>query len=243
MSGGPFEEILRSISLVADSSLAGYTGFPGLPGSAVPNTGKQYRFVKVTGKIQVGLATAGTDRAVGILQNKPQKLGEAATVAVFGASLVISGAGDGTGSNPAIIAPGDLVVADAEGRAIKAPASNPSSLTGTATTIAVSNGIATITESAAHNLIVADSITLSGATATSGTGSTNQTGFNATHTVLSVPSTTTYTISVAALTNVNAGTSLTLSRTATARNTRGLGVALFGSQRAGELITVLLQTT
>lgn len=242
MSGGPFEEILRSISLVADASLAGYTGLPGLPGSAVPNTGKQYRFVKVTGKIQVGLATAGSDRAIGVLQNKPQKLGEAATVAVFGASLVISGAGDGTGTNPAIIAPGDFVVADVEGRAIKAPAGQPN-LTGTATTIAVASGIATITESAAHGLVVADSITLSGATSTSGTGSANQTGFNATHTVLSVPSTTTYTISVAALTNVNAGASLTLARTATARNTRGLGVALFGSQRTGELITVLLQTT
>lgn len=106
------EEGLRSISLNADSSLAVYTGVPNTPGSANPNYGKQYRFVKVTGENQVGLATASTDAAVGVLQNKPQVTGQAATVGIRGVSLVM--AGDE-------ISPGDKVTTDDEGRAIPLP--------------------------------------------------------------------------------------------------------------------------
>ena len=80
----------------------------------------------------------------------------------------------------------------------------------TVSTIAVSGSVATITTSAAHGLAVNDTLTISGATATSGTGSTSQVGFNAQFTVATVPSTTTLTVSVAGLSNVNPGTSLTL---------------------------------
>jgi N4-gp56 family major capsid protein len=80
----------------------------------------------------------------------------------------------------------------------------------TISTIAVASSVATLTTSAAHGLAVGDTLTISGATATSGTGSTSQVGFNAQFTVATVPSTTTLTVSVAGLSNVNAGTSLTL---------------------------------
>lgn len=86
-----FEEGLRSISLDADASLAVYTGVPGLPGSANPNSGKQYRFVKVTGDRKVGLADADDGLVIGVMQNKPQEVGQAATVAIRGVSLVVAG--------------------------------------------------------------------------------------------------------------------------------------------------------
>lgn len=83
-----YEESLRSISLNADASIGIYTGVPNLPGSAVPNSGKQYRFLKVTGPDQVGLAAAA-GAAIGVLQNKPQQVGQAATVAISGVSNVV----------------------------------------------------------------------------------------------------------------------------------------------------------
>lgn len=104
-----YEESLKSISLDADASLGIYTGVPGQPGSAVPNSGRQYRFVKITGAHQVGLCTAATDRSVGIMQNKPQRPGAAATVGIFGVSNVTAG-----GAIPA----GSLVAPDAQGRAV-----------------------------------------------------------------------------------------------------------------------------
>ena len=103
-------EALYSISLAADASVGMYTGVPGQPGSAVPNSGKQYRFVKVTGKEQCGLATAAADRVIGVLQNKPQQPGAAATVGIWGVSLVTAGGA---------VAAGDNVEADSEGRAVK----------------------------------------------------------------------------------------------------------------------------
>ena len=80
----------------------------------------------------------------------------------------------------------------------------------TISTIAVATSVATITTSAVHGLAVGDTLTISGATATSGTGSTSQVGFNAQFVVATVPTTTTLTVSVAGLSNVNAGTSLSL---------------------------------
>lgn len=106
-----YEESLRSISLDADASIGIYTGVPGLPGSASPNKGKQYTFVKVTGKHTVGLATAPTDAVVGILQNKPQQPGQAATVAISGVSNITAGAA---------VNAGDKLSTDAEGRAVGA---------------------------------------------------------------------------------------------------------------------------
>ena len=95
-----FEEAIRSISLQADASLAVWTSVPGQPGSAAPNGGKQYRFVKVTDEV-----------VVGVLQNKPQVTGQAATVAIRGVSKVIAG---GT------VAAGDAVKVDSEGRGVAA---------------------------------------------------------------------------------------------------------------------------
>lgn len=104
-----YEESLKSISLNADSSLAQYTGVPGLPGSPAVNYGKQYRFVKVTGLHQVGLCTAAGDAAVGVMQNKPQVIGQAATVGIFGVSNLMAGGA---------VEAGDFVTSDAEGRAV-----------------------------------------------------------------------------------------------------------------------------
>ena len=104
-----YEESLKSISLNADASLAVYTGVPSIPGAPGVNYGKQYRFVKVTGLHQVGLCTAATDNSVGVMQNKPQVVGQAATVGIFGVTNVMASA--------AIVA-GALVTSDAEGRAV-----------------------------------------------------------------------------------------------------------------------------
>jgi N4-gp56 family major capsid protein len=80
----------------------------------------------------------------------------------------------------------------------------------TISTITVASNVATLTTSAAHGLSVGDTLTISGATATSGTGSTSQLGFNAQFVVTTVPTTTTLTVSVLGLSNVNPGTSLAL---------------------------------
>lgn len=118
-----YEESIRSISLVADSSIASFTGVSGIGAgggySNASTAGKIYRFVKVTGAKQAGLCTAATDNSIGVLQSKPQQTGAAATVAIRGVSFVVSGAVD-TATN---IAAGDKVTADSEGRAIKIPGS------------------------------------------------------------------------------------------------------------------------
>lgn len=97
-----YEESLRSVSFDADASIGIYTGPPGLPGSPSPHGAKQYHFVKVTGANQVGLAGA-TDRVIGVLQNKPQQAGAAATVGIRGISNVVAGeaidAGEEVGPN------------------------------------------------------------------------------------------------------------------------------------------------
>lgn len=102
-----YEENLKSFSADSDASIGIYTGVPGLPGSAVPNTGMQYRALKYTGKNQVGLATASTDKVIGVLQNKPQRPGQAATVGYQGISAVLAGAA---------ISAGAEIVPDATGR-------------------------------------------------------------------------------------------------------------------------------
>lgn len=103
-----YDESLRSITLDADASIGIYTGVPGLPGSAVPNYGKMYHFVKVTGVHKCGLAD-DNDVIVGILQNKPQVEGAAATVGFHGVSNLVCGA---------VVTAGDLVVSDADGAGI-----------------------------------------------------------------------------------------------------------------------------
>ena len=85
-----YEESIRSITLTADATVGFYTGVQGLPGSTSPNGGKQYHFVKVTGAGQCGLVSAANDTTVGVLQNKPQTTGAAATVAIRGVSKVVA---------------------------------------------------------------------------------------------------------------------------------------------------------
>jgi hypothetical protein len=104
-----YEESLRSITLKADDTLGVYTGVPGRPGSLTPNSGNIFRFVKITGGGTVGLA-AGGDDAVGVVQNKPQGVDHAATVAIRGVSNVVVGAGG--------ITAGAEVESDANGQAV-----------------------------------------------------------------------------------------------------------------------------
>lgn len=118
-----FEENIYSVSLTADASLAKYTGVPGQPGSAVPNSAFQYRFVKVTGKAQVGLATDPGDRVVGVMQSKPQVVGQAATIGIWGISLVSSGG---------VVAAGDPITTNAQGQGVKS--SDPAQSRGVALT-------------------------------------------------------------------------------------------------------------
>lgn len=115
-----YEESLRSITLDADTTIAVYTGVSGQPGSPQPNSGKQFRFVKVTGAHQAGLAVGGAnEHLVGVLQNKPQRIGEAATVGIRGVSMVESGSAlaagipvkcDATGRPVVLAAAGDAYV-------------------------------------------------------------------------------------------------------------------------------------
>lgn len=104
-----YEESLRSITLNADATLAVYTGVPGTPGAPNPHGGKQYHFVKVTGVHQCGIADAD-DAVIGVLQNKPQVTGAAATVGIRGVSKVVS---------DVAITAGDAIKCSADGQAAK----------------------------------------------------------------------------------------------------------------------------
>lgn len=84
-----YEETLRSVTLLADSSIGIFTGPPGVPGSLSPNSAKQFRWLKVTGANLVGLCSTGaTENPIGVLQNKPQGVNDAATVGFNGVSMV-----------------------------------------------------------------------------------------------------------------------------------------------------------
>jgi hypothetical protein len=106
-----YDETLRTISLDSDASIGFYTGVPGARGSLDPNGGMQYHFVDITGPHQAGLVTAVGGDSVGVLQNKPQYAGEAATVAIAGATLLVA---SGT------LTAGDKVQATATGAGILA---------------------------------------------------------------------------------------------------------------------------
>jgi hypothetical protein len=103
-----YSEQVRRISMDADDSIGIFTGISGMPGSAIPNTGKQFCFVKVVGNKLAGLATAATDPILGILTNKPQHPGTGAAVAISGVTpLEVGSGGDLTA--------GDFVDCDADG--------------------------------------------------------------------------------------------------------------------------------
>jgi hypothetical protein len=108
-----YEESLRSISLNADATLGIYTGVPGQPGSPDPHGGKQYHFVKITGVHQVGLADADDTNVVGVLQNKPQGTGQAATVGYHGVSKVVSDAAITAGAAIKVSADGQAAASGA----------------------------------------------------------------------------------------------------------------------------------
>lgn len=112
-----YQESLKKISLDADASIAGFTGISGMPGAASPNYGKMYSALKITGSHTVGLATSSDIKikVIGVLQNKPQKLGTAATVALRlagGITNMIAGAGGVTA--------GDGIKLDVNGHGVTA---------------------------------------------------------------------------------------------------------------------------
>jgi hypothetical protein len=88
-----YEENLQTISLLASSDVAVYTGVPGMPGSASPNAGYQFRVVKLgaTAREVTRAVTTANEVPIGVLQNKPQATGAPATVAISGVSLVECG--------------------------------------------------------------------------------------------------------------------------------------------------------
>lgn len=107
-----YDESLRTITLNADATLAKFTGAPGLPGSltGANQAGNQYRAVVISGARQAGLSNANNGRVVGVVQNKPQAAGNAATIGIGGiskvamatnisAGQVVYAAADGRGSN------------------------------------------------------------------------------------------------------------------------------------------------
>lgn len=104
-----YEEVLQSITLDADASIGVFTGVAGLRGAPANQSALQYRFVKITGEHTAGLvSTPASDLVVGVLQNKPQTTGDAATVGVNGISKVeVAGA----------IGAGAAVYTDSVGRA------------------------------------------------------------------------------------------------------------------------------
>ena len=79
--------------------------------------------------------------------------------------------------------------------------------TGVSSTVQVATSAAVSTHTAtAHGLSVGDTVTLAGGTTTSGTGSTNQTGFNRQWVVQTVADANTFTIDTTGVSNVSAGT-------------------------------------
>jgi hypothetical protein len=107
-----YAEKQARISLDADASIGVYTAPPGSRGTSAPYWGKQYRFVKVTGAHIAGLSTnAANEQTIGVLQNKPQQVGDAASVAISGVTYMQSGAA---------IAAGASLKSDANGRAVTA---------------------------------------------------------------------------------------------------------------------------
>lgn len=108
-----YDESLRSITLKADATVGIYTGVPGMAGSANPNSGKQYHFVKVTGVGICGIANATDVNCVGVLQNKPQGVGHAATVGFHGVSRVVSDVAITAGAQIKISADGQAATSGA----------------------------------------------------------------------------------------------------------------------------------
>jgi hypothetical protein len=98
-----YEETLTNITLEAAAGIAVDTQPPN------EGSGFQYRILQVSGGHQADLYTAAIGEVpFGVLQNKPQVEGMAATVAVHGVSMIEAGGA---------IAAGDQVTGDANGLA------------------------------------------------------------------------------------------------------------------------------
>ena len=123
-----YEENLKSLSHNADASVGIYTGVPGQPGSAVPNSGKQYCGLKLTGTNQVGLATAAGDNLIGVLQNKPQVPGAAATVGVQGITKVRAGAAFAADVELVVDGTGRFIAGSTTGKGLKLISVMPASV-------------------------------------------------------------------------------------------------------------------
>ena len=101
-----YDETLVNITLTADASIAVDTS----PPYTGTGAGFQYRVVRITGAHTCGLYTnTNGEVPVGVLQNKPQVVDMAATVAIAGISLIEAG-GEVTA--------GATVAADETGRAV-----------------------------------------------------------------------------------------------------------------------------
>jgi hypothetical protein len=214
-----YDEILKSVTLTADATLAGYTGAPGTAGAANPNTGKMYRFTKVTGSDRVGLAVSSADAVNGVLQNKPQVTGQAATVGVSGISNVVAGAS---------ITAGDEVTSDNEGRAIPVTLLGSAVNAATSNTFVKSSGTVTAT-TATHSLAIGDVVKIAGATTA---------GNNGTFVVRTVPSATTFTIANANGATEDVASGCTVQKVV--RSGRVLGKALQTTTTVGAIVPVQL---
>jgi hypothetical protein len=71
----------------------------------------QYKFMKLTADDTVGISAATTDNTVGVLQNKPDAAGKAATVRIQGKAKVVSGASITAGQEVSTNASGTAKVA------------------------------------------------------------------------------------------------------------------------------------
>lgn len=81
--------------------------------AAADQSAKQYFFLKYSAVDTVALCAAATDRAIGVLMNKPAAAGLAADVRILGIAPVVS---DGSGT---AIAVGDTVGPNSAGKAVK----------------------------------------------------------------------------------------------------------------------------
>lgn len=92
-----YSEILTNITLEAGQDLST----------------KQYKFMTLASDGQIDPTAAAGGKAIGVLQNKPNAAGKAATVTVFGVSKMVAGGN---------VSAGALIKSDANGNAVAATA-------------------------------------------------------------------------------------------------------------------------
>lgn len=201
------------------------------------NFNQLYRFVKITGAKTAGLVTSPNDYTVGVLQNKPQYVGQAAQVGFLGVSYVVTGSGVGATN----ITAGDKVAPDALGAATKylggfnnalnyAQGATTSSFSSPTVTMTLGNaGSGTTTDVTSHGAQVGDIVNVSFATTAANNG---------TFVITAVGATTISYINAAGAAEVGRASSAT--KVQIIRQQNVAGVALASSSTPGELIPVLL---